>query len=404
MCKGVSIMIDEMKQHLKDNIIPFWSKLCDDQYGGFYGYVGFDLKVNRESEKGCILNSRITWFFSNTAMLYEELGLANEELLKYAKQGYEYLKKACLDKQYGGVYWSTNFDGTPCDTTKHTYNQAFAIYALSSYYDATKDEQSLQLAMDIFNVIETKCVDCFGYLESFNQKFEPNINDKLSENGIIADKTMNTLLHIIEAYTELYRVSQNTNVRDKLIHALNIVEEKVYNKKLCRLEVFFDKEMNSLIDLHSFGHDIEASWLIDRALSVLGTDYASENMSMITKALANEVFKVAYIHHSLHNERDRGKTDTTRVWWVQAEGVIGYMNAYQKEPDRKEYLLVSKQIWNYIKEYFIDKRKGSEWFMNVDMQGKPDQSKPIVEPWKCPYHNGRMCIEIIRRNLINATS
>ncbi len=261
------MFVEEIKKHLVEHIIPFWEKLKDDTYGGYYGYMGYDLKLDKQCEKGCILNSRILWLFSSAYTL-----LKDEKLLKDATHAYDFMKKYCVDSEYGGIYWSVTYDGKPLDTTKHTYNQAFAIYALSAYYEASKDKEALKLAKKLFELIEENCKDDYGYLEAFDRKFEPVENDKLSENGVV---------------------------------------------------------------------------------------------------------------------------DTTRVWWVQAETVVGFVNAWQKTKDEK-YLQAAKDVWDYIKNFVIDKRNGSEWYWSVD-ENKNPIDKPIVEPWKCPYHNGRMCIEVIRR-------
>ena len=193
-------MKEEVREHLQQSIIPFWMSLRDDTYGGYYGYMGYDGIVDECAVKGCILNGRITWFFANAC-----LTLGEESLLSEARHGFEFLKEFCLDKEYGGVFWSVKYDGTPEDTTKHTYNQAFSIYALSSYYDASKDEESIRIAEQLYELIEEKCRDEGGYLEGFDREFRPVENDKLSENGVIAERTMNTLLHVFEAYTEIGR-------------------------------------------------------------------------------------------------------------------------------------------------------------------------------------------------------
>lgn len=384
----------EIREHLQQNIIPFWKALKDDTYGGYYGYMGYDCIVDECAVKGCILNSRITWFFANAY-----LTLGDESLLSEARHGYEFMKKYCLDKEYGGVFWSVKYDGTPKDVIKHTYNQAFAIYALSSYYDASKDEESLRIAEELYNLIERKCCDEGGYLESFDRKFDPVENDKLSENGVIAGRTMNTLLHVFEAYTEFYRVTGKKEVKERIEWMMDIIAEKIYNPALHRQEVFFDAEYCSLIDLHSYGHDIETAWLVDRGVEILGNPAYEARMTPITKDLTRQVYETAYNHHSLANECEKGIVDTDRVWWVQAEAVVGFLNGFQKDISRTEYLEAAKDIWQYIKEYVIDKREGSEWYWLLDKEGRPYENKPIVEPWKCPYHNGRMCMEVIRRDI-----
>lgn len=385
-------MKEEITKHLTDDIIPFWKNLRDDEFGGYYGYLDYDLKLDKKAEKGCILNSRITWFFSNAYTL-----LKDKSLLEEADHGYEFLKEHCIDKEYGGIYWSMKYDGTPLDTTKHTYNQAFCIYALSSYYEASGKQEALELARKLYELIETRCMDGNGYLEAFTRDFKPESNEKLSENGVLAEKTMNTLLHVLEAYTELYRVSHDEKVGDRLRWIMDTFADKVYNPKLKRQEVFFDKDYNSIIDLHSYGHDIETAWLMDRSLEVLGDAAYTEKLTPITKALTENIYNVAFDGHSLSNECDKGVVDTNRVWWVQAETIVGFLNGYEKDPSKTQYKEAAEAAWQFIKEHVIDKRQGSEWYWLVRQDGSPVEGRPIVEPWKCPYHNGRMCMEVIRR-------
>lgn len=386
------MMLEEVKAHLLNDIIPFWKNLRDDEFGGYYGYMDYDLKVDKRAVKGCILNSRITWFFANAYTL-----LKDESLLEEAKHGFAFMKEHCMDKENGGIFWSMKYDGTPEDTTKHTYNQAFSIYALSSYYEATHDEEALAMAKELFHIIETKCTDEIGYKEAFDKEFHEVENDKLSENGVIAEKTMNTLLHVFEAYTELYRVAKLPEVKERLEWIMDTFADKVYNPKLHRQEVFFDRNMNTILDLHSYGHDIETAWLMDRGVEVLGEKKYEEKMTPITKDLTAEIYKVAFDGHSLANECEKGVVNVHRIWWVQAETVIGFLNGWQKDPSRTEYLDAAKSEWQFIKDHVMDKRQGSEWLWEVDQSGKPYEGRPIVEPWKCPYHNGRMCFEVIRR-------
>ena len=387
------MMVEEIKAHLINDIIPFWKGLRDDEFGGYYGYLDYDLKLDKKAVKGCILNSRITWFFSNAYTLLKDVSLLEE-----AKHGFAFLKEHCMDKDNGGIYWSMKYNGEPEDTTKHTYNQAFSIYALSSYYEASGDEEALEMAKELFHIIETRCTDEIGYKEAFDKEFHEIENDKLSENGVIAEKTMNTLLHVFEAYTELYRVAKLPEVKERLEWIMDTFADKVYNPALHRQEVFFDRNMNSILDLHSYGHDIETAWLIDRGVEVLGEKKYEDKMSPITRDLTAQIYKVAFDGRSLANECERGVVNKHRIWWVQAETVVGFLNGFQKNPDKPEYLDAAKAEWNFIKEYVIDKRKGSEWYWEVDPDGKPYEGRPIVEPWKCPYHNGRMCFEVIKRS------
>ncbi len=232
---------EEMREHLEKKLLPFWKNLKDEEYGGFYGFMDAEGKTDRQAVKGCILNSRILWFFSNAWMV-----LRDREWKEYADHAYRFLKEHCLDRQRGGVYWSVTFDGKPEDTTKHTYNQAFAVYVLSSYYAASGDGEALELARELQQVIETRCFDQYGYREALDIDFQPADNDKLSENGVMADRTMNTLLHVFEAYTELLRVSGSGTAAEKLRWMMDLIAEKIYNPGLCRQEVFFDRDMKKV--------------------------------------------------------------------------------------------------------------------------------------------------------------
>lgn len=383
---------EEFKNHLVNDIIPFWKNLRDNEFGGYYGYMDYDLKTDKKAVKGCILNSRILWFFSNAYMVLRDTSLLDE-----AKHAYEFMKDHCLDKENGGIFWSMTYDGKPADTMKHTYNQAFAIYALSSYFDITHDSEALDYAYKIYNTIETKCKDEIGYLEALDINFNIISNEALSENGVMADRTMNTLLHVFEAYTELYRVTKDSKVEQKLIEIINTFADKVYNPSLNRQEVFFNNNWESIIDLHSYGHDIETAWLMDKGVDILGIPEIKEKMYPITKALTKKIYDVAFDGNSLANECEKGTVDERRIWWVQAESVLGFLNGYIRDNTKTEYLEAAEKQWKFIQEFVVDKREGSEWFWEVRKDGSPYEDRPIVEPWKCPYHNGRMCIEVMRR-------
>lgn len=386
--------VDAIKQHLTEEIIPFWKTFRDEEFGGFYGEMNYELVLNKKADKGCILNSRILWFFANAYMT-----LRDEECLAYATHSYHFLKNAFYDKDNGGVFWSVTYDGKPKDDSKHTYNQAFAIYALASYYDVSGDKEALELAYGLMEKVEHACRDNVGYLEAFDRAFVPVDNEKLSENGVMASRTMNTLLHVYEAYTELYRVDKKPEIADKLRWMLDIFAEKVYNPAKRRLEVFFDDNWNTLIDLNSYGHDIEASWLIDRGVEILGDERYADKITPITKDLAAHIHAVAMDENSLYNECEGNHVDTKKVWWVQAEAVLGFLNGYQKDPAKTEYLESAGRIWDFILDKMVDHRMGSEWFNELYQDGTPIKTKEIVGPWKCPYHNGRMCFEVINRKL-----
>ena len=391
----------ELRQHLTKDLIPFWKGMRDAENGGFYGYMDTKGRVDKKAEKGCILNSRILWFFSSACTL-----LGEKSLRPYMDQAYTFLKESFLDKENGGLYWSVTYDGKPADDTKHTYNQAFAIYGLCAYYENTKQLEALDLAGNLYELIEERMRDEGGYLEAFDVDFAPVSNEKLSENGVEATRTMNTLLHVMEAYTELYRVTKNLedyremreNVAQNLREMFGIIEKKIYNPVKRRQEVFFDQDYHSLIDLYSYGHDIESAWLIQRGVEVLGEEKTTASMMPLVQAMTEETYKQAYVHHSMPAECEKGVVDERRVWWVQAEAITGFYNGYQNWPERTEYAEAARSIWEFVKAYVMMPGKTpTEWYWYVDKDGKPALEEPIVEPWKCPYHNGRMCMEMIRR-------
>ena len=383
---------NEFRKELQERIIPFWQGLKDNEFGGYYGLLDFDLKLDKQAVKGCILNSRILWFFASAAMC-----LQDDRLLADADHAYQFMLDHCVDQELGGVYWSVNYDGTVCDDTKHTYNQAFAIYALSAYARATGKQEPIQLAWKIFDIIESKCRNEGGYLEAFTRDFKPASNEKLSENGVMATRTMNTLLHVFEGYSGLYQATKDQRIAERIREMMDIFVAKIYNTELHRQEVFFDAEYNTLIDLHSYGHDIESAWLLDWGCSLLEDEQLNAKLIPLFTEMAQNVYEKAYHGAGLYNECERGVDDKKRIWWVQAETVVGFMNAWQRNPEMTHFLKASQEVWAYIKEKIIDKRPGSEWYWAVQDDGTPDSSREIVEPWKCPYHNGRMCIEMIRR-------
>ncbi len=380
-------MLEEITAHCEQVIIPYWKALIDRKNGGFYGLVDFDLLRDEKADKGVILNSRILYFFSRAALVYQK-----KELLEYADWAYRFLVDKCWDEAHGGVYWMMTAEGKVKESMKHTYNQAFAIYALSAYYEATGKKEALDRAMSLFRLIEKICVDEYGYLEAFTDDWKPIDNEKLSENGLLAEKTMNTLLHLLEAYTLLYDVSKDQAVAGRLRYILDLFYTKVWNTEKGKLEVFFNRKMESIADLYSYGHDIEASWLLDEAYRVLGEKVPYG----YTNVIAEKIYRRALVDGNVWNECFNGVENATKVWWVQAEAIVGFVNAYEKTGNER-YLVAAKEIWEYIKKYFLDCRPGGEWFWDLDEDNHPSSHKPITEPWKCPYHNGRMCMELVVR-------
>lgn len=387
------MIINEVKNELVNHIIPFWNKLEDKENGGFYGYVGNDLTLDKNADKGVILHSRILWFYSSCYAV-----LKDEEYLRLATHAYEFIKNNCVDYEMGGVYWMMNAKGEVSDDMKHTYNIAFAIYALSAYYNACKKTEALDLAMKLFEDIEKNTLDEYGYREAFARNWELVSNDALSENGLSADKTMNAILHLVEAYTELYKANGNEKVGERLRFLLSQVSDKVFDEKTTALRVFFNEKLELIGDIHSYGHDIEATWLVDRACDVLGDKELIEKFAQMNLKISRNIQCIAINNGAMNNERENDKIDKTRIWWVQAEAIVGFINAYQHSGD-EEFLSTAKGVWEYTKAHVIDKREGGEWYWDVSSENVPGKSREVAGPWKCPYHNGRMCLEVITRGV-----
>ena len=383
---------EEIRAQLEQKILPFWMGLKDEKYGGFYGYMDNNLLLNRTADKGCILNSRILWTFSTAAI---QTGSA--EYRQYADYAMDFLRKF-EDPDNGGVYWSVTFDGRPADTTKHTYCQAFAIYGLAAYYRLTGKQEALDKAMNLFRIMESQCKDEEGYLEALKADFSPESNEKLSENGVMASRTMNTLLHVVEAYTELHRTCQNIQVMVAAVEGLNQLLERMYNPEKRRLEVFFDGDFRPLLDMQSYGHDIEASWLIWDAASYFLRPDGREAWHKMCLDLLESATERAFTDHGLYYEAVNGEVNTTRAWWPQAETMLGFEFGWRETKD-PVWLERMKTQWHYILHSTVDPRQESEWFNELREDGSLIMEKPMVEEWKCPYHNGRMCLRLAAAEL-----
>ena len=389
------MLTTEIREHLETKILPFWEKLKDEEHGGFYGYMDNHLILNREADKGCILNSRILWTFSTAARL-----MNSAEYRGYADHAMAFFRRF-LDPDHGGVYWSVTYDGRPADTTKHTYCQAFAIYGLAAYYRLTGKQEALDEAVKLFRIVESRCKDEFGYLEALKADFSPESNEKLSENGIMASRTMNTLLHVVEAYTELYRVWPDSQVMVAAVEGLNQFLEKIYNPEKRRMEVFFDDSFRSILDMQSYGHDIEGSWLIWDAVETFIRQDGREPWLRMCLDLLESATERGFTDHGLHYEIVEGVVNTNRAWWPQAETMLGFEFGWRMTRD-PEWLRRLRTQWDYVRRVTVDPREGSEWFNELREDGTLVEDKPMVEEWKCPYHNGRMCLRLMNAELPEA--
>jgi mannobiose 2-epimerase len=289
---------------------------------------------------------------------------------------------------HGGFYWSVTAKGEMLDGKKQIYGQAFAIYGLAEYHKATGDESALDLAKSTFNLIEKYSFDTvnLGYIEAYDQAWQSLQNLRLSDKDLNADKSMNTHLHIIEAYANLYAVWKDERLA-KAIRELLSVFKKFIITDTHHLSLFFTANWQRLSTVVSYGHDIEAAWLLLECAESL----SDETVIDIFKKIAIELTVAA----AEGIDQDGGMFDENeKHWWPQAEAMVGFFNAYQIDRNAN-YLSQALKSWSFIKTYLKDHANG-EWYWGIYPDGTlMDKNKAGF--WKCPYHNARACMEIFKR-------
>ena len=392
---NLEILKSEVKEELVTNILPFWmTKMIDSQNGGFYGRIDGSGRVHEDADKGCVLNARILWTFSSAYRI-----LKNPEYIKAAERSKDYLLEYFFDKDFGGVYWLLDHKGNIIDGKKQIYAQAFAIYGLTEYYRITNDMTCLDKAIALYMLIEKQSYDdkLDGYFEAFSREWG-NLDDlRLSAKDANEKKTMNTHLHVLEAYTNLYRIWKDDLLKKQLYRLINVFTDKIINSHTFNLNMFFDENWNNKTDFVSYGHNIESSWLIYEAALVLGDETIMKKVKGICLRIAESSKEGIMADGSMIYEKffKTEHTDSDRHWWVQAETVIGYLNAFALSGE-KEYLDMSLKAWRFISDNLID-RKNGEWYWSVDNDLLPNLKEDKAGFWKCPYHDSRMCLEIIER-------
>jgi len=385
----------QVKEELTQNILPFWSeKMIDHENGGFYGQIKGDGQLVPEADKGGILNARILWSFSS-AYLQEK----NPLYLEMANRAKTYILNHFFDREFGGTYWMVSFNGKPVDTKKQIYSQAFFIYAFTEHFRASGDESSLQTAIELFRIIEERSFDTEqnGYFEAYSRDWKLLEDLRLSAKDANEKKTNNTHLHILEAYTNLYRVWKDDQLAGQLRNLISLFTEKIVNPKTHHLELFFDEYWNPKGDIISYGHDIEASWLIEEAARVLGDHTLLADVQKICLQIAEASCEGLEPDGSMAYEKDNsiGHLDKDRHWWVQAESVVGFLNAYELT-NNQQWLDKAVNGWKFIQNNLIDTHDG-EWHWSVSDQGTINRTDDKAGFWKCPYHNSRMCMEVMGR-------
>ncbi|MBN9384214.1 MAG: AGE family epimerase/isomerase [Chitinophagaceae bacterium] len=382
----------EFRQELQ-HILDYWEKFTIDRpQGGFYGRLTDDNQVVEGAVKGAVLNARILWSFSAAYNLTKEA-----HLLEVAERSFDYISTHFLDLAFGGVYWSVTAEGIPADMKKQMYAIAFTIYGLTEYYRASPAPEVLDMARALYRDIEDNSYDTFrgGYMEALTYDWKPMDDQRLSDKDANEKKTMNTHLHILEAYTNLYRVWGDAALAEKIKALIGNFTDHIVDRQTHHLHLFFDEDWSVRSNIISYGHDIEASWLLLEAAEVLGDQALIRQVKELVIKIAVASMEGLDPDGSMSYELDEGRLIAERHWWVQAEAMVGLLNVWQLTGEESFYQKF-RAVWEYIKRYIIDGEKG-EWFWGRTAEGAVMPGQDKVGFWKCPYHNTRACIEVIRR-------
>lgn len=393
----MSEKLKQLKSELStelDSILKYWSKhTIDNQNGGFIGQIDFNDHIIANTEKGAVLNARILWSFSASYQVTK-----NEQHKKLATRAFEFLSKYFYDSEFGGLFWSINVDKTPKDTKNQIYALAFAIYGLSEYYAISKDEKALEIAINLYLKIQENSFDPEnkGYFEALTREWNPIEDLRLSDKDANEKKTMNTHLHIVEAYANLFKVWKDKTLQTEIIELLETIDQHFINTETGHLRLFFDENWVEKQDVISYGHDIEAAWLLLQCAEI------SEDENLIAKFSKHAIQMAEVTKEGIDSdgglwyEFDPEKKELVaeKHWWVQAEALIGFYNAYQLTQN-EDYLNIVYKNWKFIKKYILDQKNG-EWFWGIYSDYTLIE-KDKAGFWKCPYHNSRACLELINR-------
>jgi len=383
------------RHELLEDILPFWRRhAVDERRGGFIGQMSNDLRVQDDAPKGLILNARILWTFS-AAYAYTQ----DDQDRALAQRAYEYLTHHFLDKEHGGYFWELDPNGAVRDDKKKVYGEAFCLYALAEYHRVFDEPQALEQALRTFDLIEAHAHDnrYGGYFEVMSRDWQPCEDMRLSDKDMNEKKSMNNQLHMLEGYTNLLRVWPDRRLAGRLRDLIDIFQRHILNAEQTHLQHFFDEVWNPKSDSYTFGHDIEGSWLLCEAAETLGDHRLMAEVQSTAVRIARAVLAEGLDADGglFYEGRDGQIVNLNKEWWPQAEAVVGFYNAWQLTGDNA-FREAAVRCWQFIQDHVVD-RKNGEWFWCIRPDGTPDPAQPKVSPWKCPYHNGRCCLEIIKR-------
>lgn len=376
------------------SILKYWSEnAIDKKNGGFIGQIDFAENKIEDAEKGSVLHARILWTF---AAAFQKTN--DQKHFAMAESAFDYIKNNFYDKKHGGIFWSLHYDGTPKDTKNQIYAIAFVIYGLTEFYAISQNEEALELAKNLYKKIEEHSFDKEnkGYFEAFNQDWSPIEDLRLSEKDANEKKTMNTHLHIVEAYANLYKVWKNETLKNTIAQLLETIETYFINPENWHLKLFFDENWIEKPDVISYGHDIEAAWLLLWCAEVIEDEKLIQNFKKYAVEMARVTEEGLDSDGGLWYEFDPEKDEmiAEKHWWPQAELWIGMVNAWQISGD-ETYFKIFENNWNFVKKYILDAENG-EWIWGINADYSAIE-KDKAGFWKCPYHNSRACLEVMER-------
>jgi len=392
---GLDALRAGMARELTERLLPWWMlEAPDPERGGFVGRITGSGERVPDAPRGSILNARILWAFSAACRMFGEAGYRD-----MADRAYRWFDRHFVDPDWGGVYWMVDPEGKPVDDRKHVYAQSFAIYGLSEYHRAVGDRRALRRAVEIFTLLEDHAHDRRhgGYVEAFSSAWVRLEDQRLSDKDADVPKTMNTHLHLLEAYTGLHGVWRDGWIEARLREMVEVFLDRIVDPGTGHVVLYFDEDWTPRSRIRSFGHDIEASWLLMEAVDALGDPVLRERTRTVALRLADVVLSEAMGEDGgiVNEALPDGRLDDDRHWWPQAEAVVGFVNAWQETGDER-YLDAAARVWGFTERRILD-RSGGEWHWRVDRDGTAYREEDRLGPWKCPYHNVRACMEAMER-------